>query len=123
MKFISTSLHGTLDYLVSILLIISPWILGYYHTGIESIIPVLLGVSTISISLMTDYEKGILRVIPMKTHLLIDIITGLLLAASPWIFGFSEVVYKPHLAFGIVEIVAALCTTAIPKDKPDTNLI
>lgn len=122
MKFISTNQHGTLDYLVSILLIISPWVLDYFEEGIESIIPVLLGVSTITVSLMTDYEKGVLRVIPMKTHLAIDVISALFLAASPWIFGFQDVVYKPHVTFGIVEILAVLFTKTASKNS-NTNLI
>ena len=38
---------------------------------------------------MTDYELCVMRVIPLPVHLEIDIAFGALLAASPWLFGFS----------------------------------
>lgn len=96
MRFISTKTHGILDYLTGILLILLPWLWDYNPTGPESLIPVLLGVTAIVTSLMTNYERSVLKVIPMKTHLAVDILSGILLAASPWIFGFHETVYIPH---------------------------
>lgn len=53
----------------------------------------------------------------MSTHLTLDLLSGLLLAASPWLFGFSEFVYVPHLVLGVLEIGAALMTktTAYPQ--------
>jgi hypothetical protein len=65
-----------------------------------------LGADTIIYSLMTDYGLGITKGISMRTHLLLDLAGGILLAASPWIFGFSDYVYVPHLVLGIFEIGA-----------------
>ena len=123
MRFISTKAHGVLDYLTGILLILLPWLWDYNPTGPESLIPVLLGITAIVISLMTNYERSVLKVIPMKTHLTADILSGILLAASPWIFGFHETVYIPHAAFGIFEILAGLFTKTDPSGKSDTRLI
>ena len=44
----------------------------------------------------------------------LDLLSGLLLAASPWLFGFSEFVYVPHLVLGLLEIGAALMTKTTP---------
>jgi hypothetical protein len=46
---------------------------------------------------MTDYEFGLVKTIPMKTHLNIDLISGLLLAVSPWVFGFSDRIMAHNL--------------------------
>ncbi len=35
---------------------------------------------------------------------------GALLALSPWLFGFADDVWLPHLIFGILEIGASLLT-------------
>ncbi|HXG71192.1 MAG TPA: SPW repeat protein [Gemmatimonadaceae bacterium] len=50
----------------------------------------------------------------MVGHLWVDGLGGLLLAASPWLFGFSGQVWLPHLALGLTEFVAALVTNTTP---------
>jgi hypothetical protein len=98
--------------MMGVLLIASPWIFGFDDNGMQLWIPVILGIMTIIYSLMTDYELGLSDNISMRTHLIVDFISGALLAASPWIFGFADVVYLPHLILGIVEIGAVLLTTS-----------
>ncbi|HLT09163.1 MAG TPA: SPW repeat protein [Cyclobacteriaceae bacterium] len=110
MKPINRKTHGYLDYLVGALLIAAPWLFNFYEGGIESWIPIILGAGAILYSLITDYELGITGIIPMRTHLKIDMVSGLLLAASPWLFGFADNVFWPHLLFGILEIVVPLLT-------------
>ena len=72
---------------------------------------------------MTDYEKSLLRLISMKNHLLIDFLSGIFLAISPWLFEFKDIVYLPHLIFGITAIIVAILTKTKPGDKKDDNLI
>ena len=121
MRFIETKIHGYIDYLMGLFLIISPWILGFANGGAVQWVPVILGVGTIVYSLVTDYELGLLKMIPMKGHLMIDLFAGILLAASPWIFGFANEVYLPHLILGILEIGASLTTKQHPP-QPETSL-
>jgi hypothetical protein len=125
MKIISTRVHGVLDYLVSALLIASPWLFDFARGGAETWVPVILGAGAILYSLMTDYEYSISRSISMKTHLNLDLFSGVFLAASPWIFGFNDYVYVPHLVLGILEIGAALMTETVPSaraHRPDDTL-
>lgn len=114
MKIIGTKVHGYLDYIVGLLLIVSPWLFGFYRGGAETWVPVVLGTATIIYSLLTDYELGLARVISMKTHLTLDALSGILLAASPWLFGFAEFVWQPHFILGLAEIGAILMTRSTP---------
>ena len=123
MKVISTKVHGILDYLVGLILIISPWLFGFSDGGAEMWIPVILGAGAILYSIFTRYELGVFKVIPFKIHLTIDAVSGLLLASSPWLFGFAVDVYKPHLIFGLLELVVVLLTqtkTSV-NQKPGKN--
>lgn len=121
MRFISTKVHGALDYLVAILLIASPWLFGFAEGGAETWVPVILGAGTIVYSLLTAYELGAVAAISMKTHLMIDFMAGLVLIVSPWLFGFAEYVWIPHVVFGIVEIGAALMTETTPARIPHSH--
>jgi SPW repeat len=117
MRFIPTRVHGMLDYSMGALLIIAPWLLGFAAGGAETWVPVILGAGAIVYSLFTDYELGLVRRIPMGTHLGLDLGSGALLAVSPWLFGFADLVYLPHLILGLLEIGAALTTRTTPEDR------
>ena len=121
MKIISTRVHGVLDYLVGGLLIASPWLFDFARGEAETWVPVILGAGAILYSLMTDYEYSLSRSISMKTHLNLDLFSGIFLAASPWIFGFNDYVYMPHLVLGILEIGAALMTSTVPSTRTRTD--
>ena len=114
MRFLSTRVHGIMDYLTGGLLIVVPYLLGFADGTAAQYVPQILGVAIIGMSLMTDYEYAVARVIPMGLHLGVDILGGLLLAASPWLFGFADRVMWPHLIVGIMEVGLALMTRTRP---------
>ena len=115
MCFIPTRVHGILDYTVGALLAVAPWLFGFNRGGAETWVPVILGIGAIVYSLFTNYEWGVARRLSMPTHLILDIASGVILALSPWIFGFADVVYLPHLIFGILEIAVPLLTKRHPE--------
>lgn len=120
-RFLPTSVHGVLDYLVGIALIIAPWLLGFaYVGGIAMYLPIVLGVALILYSLVTRYELGIpgIKFLPMPYHLIIDFVAALVLAISPFLFGFSNRplnVWLPHLIVGIVVILVVLVSQTHPR--------
>ncbi len=116
MRFIPTRVHGMLDYIVGLLLIAAPWLFGFADGGAETWVPVILGAGAIVYSLFTDYELGIVRSISMPLHLGLDAMSGILLVASPWLFGFADFVFVPHVVVGLVEIVAAATTERVPGE-------
>jgi hypothetical protein len=115
MRFIETKTHGYLDYLMGLLLIAAPWLFNFNRGGAETWVPLVLGAGALVYSVFTNYELGAVRKIPMSVHLTLDLLSGIFLAASPWIFNFNDRVYLPHLILGIAEIGAALFTKRQPK--------
>ena len=78
--------------------------------------PVALGITGLIVTFFTNHEYGIVRKIPMIGHLWVDGFAGILLAASPWIFGFADAVWIPHVVLGVTEFIASLVTKTIPSD-------
>ncbi len=114
MRFIPTRIHGAIDYLTGLILIMAPFVLGFADNGAAQWVPMILGAAILIMSIMTNYELSLVKLIPMPLHLGVDIAGGLLLLASPWLFGFADRVFWPHVIIGIFEIGTALMTHTTP---------
>ena len=117
MRFISTNIHGLFDYLIGAYLIAMPWIFGFAVIGgPETWLPIFLGVGIIAYSLLTDYEWGVARNLPVRAHLILDVLVGVTLIISTPYFGFFDVTWwAPHLVVGLFLIVFAALTRREPE--------
>src|SRR3954468_10716227 len=104
----STRLHAIIDYAFSFFLMLAPAIFGFGEADWETIVPIAAGMTICFYSFFTNYEGGLYLKFSMKTHNLFDLIIGAVIATSPWVFGFRDIVYKPHLAIGIGFSLVAL---------------
>lgn len=105
---ITTQIHGYVDYLMGIILILLPFLFDFPDGAVP--IFVALGAGTIIYSLLTDYELGLVRILPMKIHLVIDLVVGVFLIVSPWIFGFTDELLWTLVILGILEVLVSLLT-------------
>jgi hypothetical protein len=121
MRFISTRAHGMLDWLMGALLLALPYLIGLDRDSAEGLLPMVLGLATILLTFFTNYELGVVRRVPVPTHLAIDAANGALLALSPWLFGFSNRVWMPHLILGLVELGTSFMTQLRPADRAQTT--
>lgn len=115
MRFIPTRFHGILDYIVGIFMIIAPWVLDFSDNSSATWTLVIAGIAVLLQTVFTDFEVGLVRRIPMQSHLMVDFGLGVLLAISPWLFNFDERVYLPHLVLGVFSILASLTTHRVPS--------
>jgi len=120
MRFVPTRVHGIIDWVMGLLLIALPWILGFARGGPESALPVAVGAAGLIVTFFTNHEYGVVRRIPMTAHLAVDGVAGAVLAASPWVFGFADVVWVPHVILGLTELAAAFVTETSPADRRAT---
>jgi SPW repeat-containing protein len=105
LKMINSRVHGAIDYVVGILLILAPYLLGFADGSAAQLVPQILGALVLVMSLLTAYEFSLAKVIPYRIHLGVDVVQALLLIASPWLFGFADRIWWPHVVVGILEVV------------------
>lgn len=115
MRFIPTGIHGLIDYIWGLFLAVSPWLFGFADNLPATYVAWAFGLGAIAYSLVTRYEAGLLPIVPVPVHLILDVVAGAALAASPWLFGFADRVFWPHLAFGLFSVVAGLITEQHPR--------
>jgi hypothetical protein len=111
---LTTKIHGIVDYLVALVLIALPWVVGIGIAGPAGIIPILAGLAVALNAVATDFELGALKRLQIPLHLWIDGFVGLLLAVSPWILSFDQIIWLPHVIFGLLIMGLAFLTDTVP---------
>lgn len=86
MNRISSKTHAVLDYLSVPFLVFCPWIFNLGLTKIEGQIFIFAAITILIYTIITKYEYGLMNVISLRLHLMLDGFLGLFLAISPWIF-------------------------------------
>ena len=115
LRLIPTSVHGMIDYTAGCTLYATPALLGLSDVPASARTLRLASGAAIASSLLTDYELGVVKVVPMPVHLTLDIASGALIAASPWLVGFAKNgsrYWLPHALMGATEVLVALMSKA-----------
>jgi hypothetical protein len=120
-KFIPTKVHGALDYIVAVALLLAPMIFGFQSVGGAAVvIPMVLGAGLFLYSLFTNYEWGVFKLLSMPYHLIVDVVASLLLLLSPFIFGFANEApnaWVPHAVVGITVILVVIFSETTPGNR------
>ena len=117
LRVIPTWVHGVLDYVTGGALLSAPELFSLKNVPPAARAFRLAGCGAVAYSLLTDYELGLVRLLPMPAHLALDAMSGVLLASSPWLFGFDQNgrrYWLPHVLAGATEILAATTTKTVP---------
>lgn len=115
MKVIPTKVHGVFDYLMVGTLIALPQALGW-SGGVTRLLT-NAGLGTLGYSLLTRYELGLVRVLPMKGHLALDGLSGALLCAAPFLLLDDDEdgdLTAPLVGLGLFELVVTLLSQSTP---------
>ena len=77
MKIISPKLHAIIDYIVVVVLLASPTFFGF--TGLLAQFTYALGIIHLLLTLLTNFSGGIIKLIPLPLHGLIEFVVGVVL--------------------------------------------
>ena len=90
MKFITKQIHAYLDYPVAIALIVLPFLLNLGSSNpIALQLSVGTGIAALILTILTDHQLGLLKVIPYRIHLIVDFLVGVVFVLAPFIFSFK----------------------------------
>lgn len=119
MKILSARTHTIIGLVVGVALLIAPWLFMFSDVGGAAVAtPLIIGVFIIINELITTSSLSPIKLVPMRIHLMIDVLTGIILTASPWLFDFADAplnAWLPHVIVGLLVVGYALIT------DPDTD--
>ena len=109
MKFISPKLHGIIDFVVVLFLLASPMLFGM--NGFLAIFTYALGLVHLALTLLTDFNAGLFKVISFPLHGAIECVVGIaLIVLSFTLFKDAPIGKVFYLYFGIAVLLTWLFT-------------
>ena len=88
MKVLSPRIHGYLDLLVIAAFVLAPTLLGF--RGSAASLCYVLAAIHLSLTLLTAYPLGLLKMIPFPVHGGLEAVMAPVLVAAPWLVGFAH---------------------------------
>lgn len=115
-QFLNKRIHAYLDYPVAVGHIALPFLLGLGTSGPTPVIlSVVTGVAAFILTLLTDHELGVWRVIPFRVHEIVDGLVGASFLLAPFVLGLSGLAAAYFLVIGAT-VMAVLALTDRTSD-------
>ena len=90
LRFVTPNIHAWLDYPVAIALMGLPFVLGLGTSNPAALwLSVGTGVAAFILTLLTDHQFGVWRVLPYGLHQAVDLAVGLVFLAAPFGLGLT----------------------------------
>src|SRR4051794_10359324 len=104
--------HQAIEPFAAILLIAAPWIFGFSSNDTATTLSVIAGVVVLATGMSTRWRMSLVKLIPLRTHFMMDMLLGLALIAVPFIAGFSDDggATRFFVIAGVLELGTALMT-------------
>ena len=90
MRFITEKIHSLLDYPVAVALIVMPFLLGLGASNpLALYLSVITGVAALTLTVLTNHDTGLVKVIPYKIHLMVDFSVAIVFILVPFVLSFK----------------------------------
>lgn len=113
MKLISSRNHTYIGWVVGVVLVAAPWIFQFDDVSAAKWSAILVGLFVLVNEAVTTSPASLLKIVPMKLHVMLDVVTGVFLLLTPFLFQFSDEdanAWVPHIVVGILIAGYALVT-------------
>jgi hypothetical protein len=104
-------LHGLLEYVAAIALIVAPFVLAF-QSGAATAVSIVSGVVLLVFTAISTGPVSIVDQLPIAVHILLDYVFAAFLIASPFLFGYSSETNPTafFMALGVVHLLDTIGT-------------
>lgn len=89
-RFVDRRVHAWIDYPVALSLVAMPFVLGIgADNPLARWLSVATGVAAFVLTLLTDHETGVVKVLPYWFHVAVDRLVGVTFVVAPFVLGFG----------------------------------
>src|SRR3954471_16123342 len=112
-------MHAALEPIVAIVLIAAPWIFGFDDVGSATAVSIAVGVIMLISGMSTRWRFSLVKLIPLRTHFLTDLVLGAVLIVAPFVLGDSDRgdATRFLVIVGVLELLTALGTNGDEREE------
>ena len=121
MKILNSKIHGIVDYLFVLFLLASPTVFGLQ--GRAELFTYLLGAIHLVVTICTNFEYGLIRIILFKHHGWIELIVSFALVGVALYLGEVENELSRNFYFAVAILVFLTCLLTDYKSETDNDLL
>jgi SPW repeat len=120
---LSLRAHQMIEPFAAILLIAAPWIFGFSDNDTATTLSVIIGVIVLLTGMSTRWRLSLVKLIPLRTHFMMDLGVAVALIALPFIAGFSDHggATRFFVIAGVLELGTALMTRWDAREEVATR--
>ena len=117
------SAHQAIEPIAALLLIAAPWIFGFSDNDTATTLSVIIGVVVLVTGMSTRWRMSLVKLIPLRTHFMMDVGVGVALIVLPFVAGFSDEggATRFFVIAGVLELGTALMTRWDQRDEVATQ--
>jgi hypothetical protein len=115
--------HQTIEPLAALLLIGAPWIFGFSDNDTATTLSIIVGVIVLLTGMSTRWRMSLVKLIPLRTHFVMDVGIAIVLIALPFVAGFSDDggATRFFVIAGVLELGTALMTRWDEREEVRTE--
>jgi hypothetical protein len=112
-------LHAMIEPVVGLLFIAAPWIFGFSDASDATTVSIVLGALVLLTGLTTRWRMGVVKMLSLRAHQMMDLLVAVIAIASPFVLGFSDygAATRFLIIMGALEAGTALMTRWDPRDE------
>jgi len=115
---ISPNTHAAIEPIAALLFIVAPWLFGFSDVTEASTISIIVGAVMLVSGMLTRWRFSLVKLIPLRTHFMTDLVLAAVLVLSPFVFGFIDEggAARFMIIAGVLEALTALSTRWNPAE-------
>ena len=115
--------HQAIEPFAALLLIAAPWIFGFSDNDTATTLSVIAGVIVLATGMSTRWRMSLVKLIPLRTHFMMDLGLGIALIVAPFVAGFSDHggATRFFVIAGVLELGTALMTRWDEREEVRTE--
>jgi SPW repeat len=120
---IPLNVHAALEPLIAVIIAAAPWIFGFSDTDTATTLSVIIGVIVLVTGMSTRWRMSVVKLIPLRTHFMMDLGVGIALIVLPFVAGFSDHggATRFFVIAGVLELGTALMTRWDRREEVGTQ--
>ncbi len=119
LRFVNRQVHACIDYPVAISLIAMPFVLNLGTVNpLAKWLSVVTGVAAFVLTVLTDHELGLVKVLPYWFHVAVDRLVGITFVVAPIVLGFSGLDAGYYWANATAVLAVTFLLNAPEQEQP-----